>query len=289
MRSVKQILFAHKVDMGGTPVLQPLPTQQIEQIDPFLLLHHHTSKIPKGGSHKHLGVDPHPHRGFSPVTFIFQGDIHHRDSRGNNSIVHAGGVQWMNAGRGIIHSERPSKKLTEESGTMEIIQLWVNTPKKHKMDQPSYQPFEKEKLKIISPDSGEGEICLIAGKQGNKTGPVHSQTSVIAITGILEIGAKHTFTIPQEMNAFIYILDGQIRIEGYGLVEGKNLVYFKNDGKQIKIDIKATTRFLLMGGIPLNEPLSTYGPFVMNTQTEIMEAMRDYQQGKMGMLIEDFD
>lgn len=288
MRTVKQILYGTEVDMGGTPVRQPLPTSRIEQIDPFLLLHHHKTQIHAGGNVKDLGVGPHPHRGFSPVTFIFQGNVHHRDSRGNSSIVFAGGVQWMDAGMGIIHSERPSQDLAANGGVMEIIQLWINTPKKAKMKEPAYHPFQANELVHFTPSEGEGDITLVAGQQNINEGPMTPQSPILAVTGLFEEGASHTFEVPQTMNSFLYLLDGEIKIEKHGLVEEKNLIYFNNDGDQIKIAAKKPTRFLLMGGEPLKEPLATYGPFVMNTQTEIMEAMRDYQKGKMGVLVEEF-
>lgn len=289
MRQVKQILYASEVDMGGVPVRQPLPTGMVDQIDPFLLLHHHTSRIKKGSDAKNLGVGPHPHRGFSPVTFIFQGNVHHRDSRGNSSIVYAGGVQWMNAGMGIIHSERPSAELAADGGIMEIIQLWINTPKKHKMAQPKYYPFQINELTHLSPSSGDGDITLISGQLDEKKGPLTPDSEILAVTGIFEKGASHIFNIPKEMNAFLYLLEGNIKLDGYGLVEEKNLIHFENNDTKISFTANHPVKFLLMGGEPLDEPLATYGPFVMNTQTEIMEAMRDYQKGKMGFLVEEFN
>ena len=127
-RTVSRILYAQPVDMGGLPIRQPLPTQRVEQIDPFLLLHHADVKVPTHLEPDHAGVGPHPHRGFSPVTFIFKGGVHHRDSRGNDSVIYAGGAQWMNAGMGVIHSERPPHDIHEIGGKQEIIQLWINTP-----------------------------------------------------------------------------------------------------------------------------------------------------------------
>jgi redox-sensitive bicupin YhaK (pirin superfamily) len=126
-RSVSAALYAEPYDMGGFPIEQPFPTSRIEQIDPFILLHHADVKVPTHIPPKKAGVGPHPHKGFSPVTFIFKGAVHHRDSRDNNSIIHEGGVQWMNAGRGIIHSERPPENIMELGGRQEIIQMWVNT------------------------------------------------------------------------------------------------------------------------------------------------------------------
>lgn len=288
MRKVKEILYATEVDMGGIPVRQPLPTARVEQVDPFLLLHHHTASIEAGGDPKDLGVGPHPHRGFAPVTFIFQGDVHHRDSRGNSSIVYAGGVQWMNAGMGIIHSERPSGRLVANGGVMEIIQLWINTPKQHKMNQPKYYPFETNQLVHLTPSEGKGDISVVSGEQDGKKGPVEPLSPILSLSGFFDENASHTFQVSKEMNLILYLLDGEIDLEGYGMVEGKNMVYFENDDDRIQFTARKPTRFLLVAGEPLNEPIATFGPFVMNSQTEIMEAMRDYQKGKMGVLIEEF-
>src|SRR5687767_4292454 len=153
-RTVTHLLPADQFDMGGMPIRQAFPTAQVEQIDPFLLLHHADIKVPKHIEPDHGGVGPHPHRGFSPVTFIFQGGVHHRDSRGNDSVVYAGGAQWMNAGMGVMHSERPPKDIHEIGGRQEIIQLWINTPSKNKMDQPKYfQDQENETGKFVSDKS----------------------------------------------------------------------------------------------------------------------------------------
>lgn len=152
-RSVSRLLYAHVVDMGGIPVRQPLPSQQVDQVDPFLLLHHADLQAPRHIEPRHAGIGPHPHRGFSPVTFIFKGGVHHRDSRGNNSVIYEGGAQWMNAGRGIIHSERPPADIHERGGRQELIQLWINTPAAHKMDQPMYFPVASEEVpETLSPD-----------------------------------------------------------------------------------------------------------------------------------------
>jgi len=278
---IKKVLYAHEVDMGGFPVRQPLPTQNIDQIDPFLLLHHATVSYQEGSSAKTVGVGPHPHRGFSPVTFIFEGDVHHRDSRNNSSVVKAGGVQWMNAGMGIVHSERPSHELAESGGTQEIVQLWINTPQSKKMDQPVYQAFQKEELPKISED-----ISLIAGNEGQINGPIHAELPVKAVMGVLGKGNLLSLSIDYQ-HAFIYVLSGGIKVKMYGLIEKHNLGWIENEASTLEIEGMEDSKFLLLSADPLNEPVSQYGPFVMNTQTEIMEAMRDYQMGKMGVLIED--
>lgn len=284
-RTVARLLYAETVDMGGMPVRQPFPTQQVEQIDPFLLLHHHIAEMPVGVVPHRTGVEPHPHRGFSPVTFVYRGGVHHRDSRGNNSVVYEGGTQWMNAGRGLIHSERPPKDIMERGGVQEIIQLWVNTPAAHKMDQPEYIPLQAEQTPTVTAKGVS--VQVIAGELEGIRGPVRTKTPVLALRLELQAGASYTLPIPAEHNAFLYLLDGALQVAGYGMVEGLHQVVFNRDGDGITITARENTRALLMAGKPLDEPVVANGPFVMNNQTEVMQAMRDYRMGKLGILIED--
>lgn len=286
-RTVNRLLYADNVDMGGVPVRQPLPTQQVEQIDPFLLLHHHVTEVPEGAVPHYSGVGPHPHRGFSPVTFVYKGGVHHRDSRGNNSVVYEGGTQWMNAGMGVVHSERPPADIHERGGVQEIIQLWVNVPKAHKMNQPEYTPLQAEDTPVLALEGGGIQVKVVAGTFGEIQGPIKPPTSVLVLRIEMKPDATYAFPIPEQHNAFLYLLDGKIRLEGYGDVEGHHLVQLNRDGEGCTITAKEPTRILLVAGMPLNEPVASHGPFVMNNQTEILQAMRDYQQGKMGMLVED--
>jgi redox-sensitive bicupin YhaK (pirin superfamily) len=285
-RTVSRLLYAHPVDMGGLPVRQPLPTQQVDQLDPFLLLHHANIKVPIHVDTRHGGVGPHPHRGFSPVTFIFQGGVHHRDSRGNNSVVYAGGAQWMNAGRGVIHSERPPHNIQELGGRQEIIQLWINTPAKHKMDQPAYFPVAAGQVPTFRSDVAKVTAKVFSGNLLGLKGPIPSQVEVNAATLEVEAGGKLEIPVPEDHNLVLYLLDGKLRVEGFGMVEGLHLAHFKQDGEGIFIEGLENTRALWLSGKPIMEPVVSHGPFVMNTQTQILEAMRDYQLGKMGMLIE---
>lgn len=287
LRSVARLLYAHPMDMGGLPIRQPLPTQQVEQVDPFLLLHHANVKAPVHIEPDHAGVGPHPHRGFSPVTFIFQGGVHHRDSRGNDSVIYAGGAQWMNAGMGIIHSERPPHDIHEIGGRQEIIQLWINTPAQHKMDQPAYYPLSAEEAPVFASEDGKVTGSVFSGEVLGVKGPIPSQAVVNAATVRFTKGGKISIPIRQTHNALVYLLDGKLTVGGFGLVEGLHLVHFKNDGEVISLEALEDTRVLFLTGEPLNEEVVSYGPFVMNTQTQIMEAMRDYQMGKMGVLIEN--
>lgn len=287
LRTVARLLYAHEVDMGGMPIRQPLPTQQVQQLDPFLLLHHANIKAPTHVNPDHAGVGPHPHRGFSPVTFIFQGGVHHRDSRGNDSVIYAGGAQWMNAGMGIIHSERPPHDIHEIGGRQEIIQLWINTPAKNKLDQPAYYPVSKEEAPAFTSEDQLVTGRVFSGNVAGARGPVPSQTDVNAATLEFKQDGQISIPLPASHTALIYLLDGKVSVTGFGLIEELHLVHFNTDGEGIEIKALADTRLLLLSGEPLNEKVVSYGPFVMNTQTQIMEAMRDYQMGKMGVLIEE--
>jgi redox-sensitive bicupin YhaK (pirin superfamily) len=275
------------VDMGGLPVRQPLPTQQVQQIDPFLLLHHANIKVPANRDPRHAGVGPHPHRGFSPVTFIFKGGVHHRDSRGNDSVIYAGGAQWMNAGMGMIHSERPPMDIHEIGGEQEIIQLWINTPSSNKMNSPEYFPVHASEVPEIKTTDTRVRGKIFSGSLLGAIGPIPSHQDVNAATFECDTGGAIHFSVPTNHTAIMYLLDGKVRLDGFGLVEGLHMVHFKNDGDMISFEAQEPTRILFLSGLPLGEPVVSYGPFVMTTQTQIMEAMRDYQMGKMGVLIED--
>ncbi|HOX81885.1 MAG TPA: pirin family protein [Chryseolinea sp.] len=285
-RSVSNMLYAQMVDMGGFPVRQPFPTQKVEQVDPFLLLHHADIKAPKHIEPDDVGIGPHPHRGFSPVTFIFKGGVHHRDSRGNDSTIYAGGAQWMNAGMGILHSERPPDDIHKIGGRQEIIQLWINTPAAQKMDQPAYFPLSAEDAPTYTSADEKVKARIFSGEVLGVKGPIPSHTKVNAATIEFKKGGKISVELPVSHNALVYLLDGKLTLEGFGLIDGLNAIVFKNDGDGISLEALEDTRILLLSGEPLNEKVVSYGPFVMNTQTEIMEAMRDYQMGKMGVLIE---
>lgn len=286
-RTVKNLLFAHQVNMEGMLVRQPFPTQQIDQIDPFLLLHHAKVKFREGSNPLRVGVGPHPHRGFSPVTFVYAGGVHHRDSRGNNSVVYTGGTQWMHAGRGIMHSERPDKELAKNGGVMEIIQLWVNVPQINKMDQPAYFPLHAEDTPTwIAEDNGT-KVMVVAGRFKDVIGKIKTYTPINTWRVSMKAGAQLEFHLPSDHQAFFYLLHGELKLKGYGMVEEKNVIYFNQDGEGFDISATTESEILVMSGLPINEPVKQYGPYVMNSQTEIMEAIRDYQMGKMGILIED--
>lgn len=288
MKIVKSVYRADKVDMGGVVVDQPLPKEGLSQIDPFLLIHHWYQKFPGDQKQKHLGVGPHPHRGFSPVTIIFKGALHHRDSLGNSSVVGQGGVQWMNVGKGITHSERPSKEIAEEGGEFEIIQFWINTPASHKMDAAEYIPLDAEQIPVVSLDDKGSVLNLIAGEYEGERSAAKTPSELLVATLDTKAGSDLSITVPDWHNTLLYQLDGRTEINERKL-GAKSMIVFENEGEEIKVNSLDNTRLLLLSGKALNEKVTSYGPFVMNTTTEIMEAIRDAQQGKLGVLIEEFD
>lgn len=285
-RTVKNTLAAEMIDMCGLPVRQALPTRQVEQISPFLLLHHGGIPTMAGSRPLQAGVPPHPHRGFAPVTLVLDGEVHHRDSLGNSSIVGSGGVQWIHAGKGIIHSERPSAALVEKGGLVAVIQLWINLPAINKMDAPWYKALPKNELAKIQLAPG-AEMHLIAGTFGESAGPVKPSSPLIFASLYLKPGSIVQFPLIEKYNAAVYITKGNGKLAGHGIAETFQLLQFNNDGEGFTFTANEETHMVLLAGEPIDEPMAHYGPFVMNTQTEIMEALRDFNAHKMGILIEE--
>ena len=286
-KSVKYLIPAFDINMGGLIIKQALPTNNVNQVDPFLLLHHANFKFTENAPALQQGVGPHPHRGFSPVTFVIDGEVHHRDSRGNNQIAKKGEVQWMNAGAGIVHSERPSQSLSNKNGNQEIIQLWINSPAAKKMSPPSYQYLGVSDIPMFYSSNKLVQNKLIAGNYNDQNGQIVSDSEMIILWSEAKEQGVETYTIDKRYNSMIYLIKGEISVSGFGMVEAKSLVVYENDGSEIEITAKTDAQYLLLSGIPLNEKLVQQGPFVMNSETEILEAMRDYQMGKMGILIEE--
>ncbi len=281
-RTVTHLPYAHSRDMDDFPIRQPFPTNNVQQVDPFLLLHHADIKVPRHLKPAHADVGPYPHRGFCPVTFVFKGAVHHRDSSGNSSVVYGGGAQWMNAGMGVIHSERPSDDIHTIGGKQEI-----SLPAKNKMDQPAYLPVKAEDTPQHKSDDGLVTINVVSGEVLGVKGPVTPATPVNAATVEARRGGKISIRVPHDFNALLYLLDGKITVDGYGLTGGLHAIVFGRDGEGISFEALEDTRLLLLSGKPVGEEVVSHGPFVMNTQTQILKAMRDYQMGKMGILIEE--
>ena len=288
-KKLKKILPAFKVNMGGIILDQALPHKKVEMIDPFLLVHHLEHKFDKGTVQSQAGVPPHPHRGFAPVSFVFKGGVHHRDSTEKSSVVYAGGTQWMHAGRGIVHSERPAKEVAEAGETWELIQFWVNAPAVHKMSAPEYVGLDKDSTPISCSADGKVEVAVVAGQYDKLNGPIETLTPIMALRLTFDEEGEVEIPVPEAYNGFVYLLDGALTYNEETNLKSKDLAWLDNQGEIIKLKAKKNTRAILLAGVPINEPVATYGPFVMNDQAEIMQAMRDYQTGNMGSLNEVFE
>jgi quercetin 2,3-dioxygenase len=283
--TIKQIGRSDFVNMGPIRLRQPLPTQDIDIVDPFILLHHYGPyEINEKSNPFDLG--PHPHRGFEPVTFLVQGEQLHRDSLGHESIVKAGDVQWTTAGRGIVHAEGPTKDFVKKGGVIEGIQLWLNLPSEKKMMQPNYQHVKHEDFKVITSEDKKIRTSIIAGEMNNHFGRIATQTAVNAFMIDAKSGGKQTFTFSQSHQGMLYLLKGKVKVNGNTtLALNKNqLIQFHQDGEGFTIETESDSLLLFLSGEPIKEEIATYGPYVMNNQTELLEAMRDYQMGKMGFL-----
>ena len=287
LKQVKTLLPSVEIDMGGTPVKQSLPTQKVNRVDPFLLVHHLKIQYFDDRPARIQGIGPHPHRGFSPVTFIVEGELHHRDSRGNSQIAKEGEVQWMNSGAGIVHSERPSEALAQRNGTQEIIQLWINSPAASKMKEPYYRHLSEEQIQIITSEDNRVVTKVIVGEFNGVKSDLPTESDLQILWGTTQKDGIETYQIPEGFNSMLYLIKGTLRIIGYGFIDAENLVIFEEEGTEITITASEDSQFLLLSGKALNEKVSQSGPFVMNNQTQILEAMRDYQMGKMGILIEE--
>ncbi len=288
-RDILAVVSALPAEVDGLSVRQPLPRGGMSYLDPFLLLHHMGPvHFPGGQRPQEYGFVPHPHRGFEAVTFVYQGGVHHRDSRGNDHVVHAGGVQWLTAGMGIVHSERPPRELVESGGDQEIIQLWVNLPARDKWIQPRYQGFDGADIPRVTFDDGRVTVQVVAGKFEGVAGPVATRTSVLALNAEFHSGGRYSYLPPDGHTAFIYLLDGHCLINEEKEAQGEQLVRFGMDGGGISMEARKNTRVLIMAGEPLHEHAVRSGPYVMNSETEILEAVRDAQMGRMGVLIEEF-
>ena len=285
LNTIKRVGRSDFVNMGPIELRQPIPTQQIENIDPFILLHHYGPyRIDEDNNPFDLG--PHPHRGFEPITFLIQGEQLHRDSLGHESVVKAGDVQWTTAGRGIIHAEGPTKDFVKKGGTLEGIQLWLNLPAEKKMIPADYQHAKKEDFNVVSSDDEKVNIQIVAGELEGVYGRIKTQTSVNAFMIDIEEEGNQEINIPKDHQSLVYLLNGNVTFNGNtDLVLGKNqLIQFNQDGEGFSVKGNAKSKLLFLSGAPINEKITSWGPYVMNTQTEIMEALRDYQDGKMGFL-----
>jgi Pirin-related protein len=272
---------------GGFLVRRPFPKAAFSDFDPFLLLDEMGPMEVAPGEAK--GAPDHPHRGFETVTYLLSGDMEHKDSRGHAGRLRPGDVQWMTAGAGVIHAEMPAAEFARTGGRMHGFQLWVNLPKRDKMINPRYQEIPASQIPKATSTDGLVTVSVIAGEAMGAKAVIETRTPIIYLHYRIKPGGATTTQVPGAYNAFAYIVegDGLFGAEGERAADGQ-MVLFAQDGDEVRIenpaDAKATLEILFIGGVPLNEPIARYGPFVMNTEGEIRQAIDDYREGRMGAI-----
>lgn len=278
MRTIKRTYKAEYRPIADLITYSPMPTRQLKMIDPFLFLNHHGPQnyLPRNNG---LPFGPHPHRGMETVTFILEGDIAHKDSGGNNSVIESGGVQWMTAGKGLTHAEVSSEKFKKEGGPLEILQLWINLPARLKMTDPKYTGLQKGEIPVVSLDDGKVKVQVVSGDISNTAGAFKTLTDIHLSTIFFEPEGVFTTKVPRDHNILCYVIKGEIKINGE-IVQSLHLAEFNNDDEDLRIEALAESTVLFGHAAPFNEPVVAQGPFVMNTVEEIEQAYEDYQQGK---------
>lgn len=282
MKKVKHIHSAISAPIDDLVTYRALPTRNVEFIDPFLFLNHHGPQVypPHNAG---LPFGPHPHRGFETLTFILKGDLMHADSDGHESVITAGGIQWMTAGRGIVHSELSSENFKEKGGELEILQLWMNLPAKLKMTSPAYTGLQKKDIPTVTADQGKVILNVISGEWTGTKGPVDSLTGIDMASCFMQAGGKLKLEVKEDRNVFFYVVSGAVEVNGHRATQRQLVEFVPDEGKDILIDAETSSILLLGHGKPYYESVVAQGPFVMNNMAEIRQAFIDYQNGKFEM------
>jgi len=288
IRSTSRVIEAiPTLEGAGFLVHRPFPSHALSDFDPFLLFDDFRTTDARPGEAK--GAPDHPHRGFETVTYVLSGSVHHKDSQGHEGKLDAGDVQWMTAGRGVVHSEEPSEEFRRKGGRLHGVQLWVNLPKVDKMIRPHYQEIPAENIPSAHTPDGKVAVHVLAGESLGARAVIETRTPIFYLDFTLEAGSEIVQPVARDFNAFAYVIEGPVRFgNGHALIDRHNMVPFERDGDEIRIEAPSengsSARVFLIGGMPLNEPIARYGPFVMNTAQEIREAFEDYRSGRMGSI-----
>ncbi|AGC49077.1 pirin family protein [Myxococcus stipitatus DSM 14675] len=255
-----------------------------ERVSPFLLLDHHPPYDYAPLAQGQRGVGWHPHRGFETVTLAFQGHVAHRDNAGHSGVIGPGDVQWMTAASGILHEEYHEQAFSRRGGPFEMLQLWVNLPRTHKKDAPGYQPITAAQIPTVAIDGGT--VRVIAGPFGDTRGPARTFTPITLLDVRLRAGSDLHVALPKHHNTLVLVASGRISSGGERASQG-DVALFANDGDFLTLRADEDTHLLVLSGEPIREPIVHYGPFVMNSQREVIEAIHDFEAGRFGSVPED--
>ncbi|EGT3606659.1 pirin family protein [Clostridium perfringens] len=285
-RAIENIFKAPEPHMvgDGFRVSQYIPTgiKSMERLSPFLLLDYNAPYYFKP-SETRLGVGAHPHRGFETVTIAYDGKVEHHDNKGNHGIIGPGDVQWMTAASGIMHKEYHETEFSKNGGIFHMVQLWVNLPKDKKMIEPKYQPLLKEEMGVLKLDNDKGEISIIAGEVNGVKGPANTFTNINLYNINLKNYGNTTLSEPKNFNTAILILKGEAKVNEDKICKEGDFIIFDNvEGEILLESLTEESLFLVLSGEPINEPVVSHGPFVMNTLGEILDAYEDFRNNKFG-------
>jgi redox-sensitive bicupin YhaK (pirin superfamily) len=286
IREVAQLITAHRQTEGaGFVVRRPVPTVGLDQLDPFLLIDEMGPVDYAPG--EAVGAPDHPHRGFETISYILDGELEHEDSAGHRGTLGPGDVQWMTAGAGIIHSEEPSRRVQREGGRVHGFQVWLNLPARLKMTQPRYQEVPAAGIPVAATADGNARVRVIAGTALGTKAVIDTHTPITYQDWTLQVGGDASVAIEKDQTALVYVFGGEARVGDTGRVvrDGQLAVLGEGEAVRLRSGEGEAARLLLLAGRPLREPMARYGPFVMNTQPEIVQAMRDYQSGRMGEIV----
>jgi redox-sensitive bicupin YhaK (pirin superfamily) len=255
----------------------------MQRMNPFIMLDYNSPHyFPP--SHIPPGVGVHPHRGFETVTIAYQGKVSHHDSGGNSGTIGEGEVQWMTAASGVLHKEYHEKEFAAQGGVFQMVQLWVNLPAANKMDPPSYQAITRDQITEVNLPDDAGVVKIIAGTFQGHQGPAKTHTRVDLFNLYLNANKTTELNFPQHDHTAMVVIKGSVKVNGHEILKGNDLGVFSDSGENIHIEALEESIVLMLNGEPIMEPIAAYGPFVMNTREEIIQAYQDFQMGKFGQL-----
>jgi quercetin 2,3-dioxygenase len=286
VKEVARVVAAHRQTEGaGFVVRRPFPTAGLELVDPFLLIDEMGPVDYAPG--EAVGAPDHPHRGFETVTYCLDGEFEHEDSAGHRGALRAGDVQWMTAGGGIIHSEEPSRRIREQGGRVHGFQIWVNLPARLKMTRPRYQEVGGARIPQAATPDGKAHVRVIAGEALGARAVIDTHTPITLQDWTLEAGADAAVTLGRGERALVYVFEGAARVGDAGrpVRDGELAILGEGDAARLQGPVEGRGRLLLLAGTPIAEPVARYGPFVMNTRQEILQAVADFQSGRMGEIV----
>ena len=285
LRAIERVITARRLrEGGGFMVRRPLPAAGMRTVDPILMIDEMGPVEYAPG--EAVGAPDHPHRGFETVTYMLAGEFEHRDSAGHAGSLRPGDVQWMTAGRGVVHSEMPSDRILREGGRVHGFQVWVNLPARLKMTQPRYQELAGSGIPEAASDDGLARVRVIAGEALGVAARIDTHTPIVCLHWTLLPGARVEQALPPDHNGLVYVFAGELQSNGIRIADGQMGVLGAGDRVELAASAgnAVDTQVLLLGGVPLNEPVVQHGPFVMNTEAEIAAAISDYQAGRMGTI-----